>query len=142
MENLHIILKRIIFAEIHDTRESLIFKLMYRRLIFSLILLPIALLVCLSCPMKHQLKLLLDFPVQSSQPTDNYKSSRTCSLSYPVKKDRHSPKSTKSHQKSFLRTDSYQKVLAYCDSRYLFHFPNYAKRENISIFLFLHHLVI
>ncbi len=115
--------------------------LMRKRIITYLILLPLAILTCLSCPLKQEVKILLDITVNTSAQTDNYKPSRACLLVLAENRKCQKDKqhfTDKFFQKSvnitFLESNS---LLDY-NSKYF----GYKNRKEAPIFLLYRQLII
>ena len=114
--------------------------LMHKRIISRLILLPIALLVCLSCPIKHQMKVFLNIPVNNTDQTDNYKSSRTCLVAFSNKGTSQQHKFSADH--CFLHSQPLM-VLSGAEglSPRLYSFPGNTS-ENVPFFLLFRKIII
>ncbi len=116
---------------------------MYKSIITYLALLPLAILISLSCPLKQEVRLLLDIPVNTSAQTDNYKSSKVCLAVLTKDKESQKRKQYFNIKVQFLRKDS-DSPSSDSNTSVISHigYFNLSRYKEVPIFLLFRKLII
>jgi len=121
---------------------SIAYLSMLKRLYFRLFLLLLAILISFSCPIKQEIKSLLNIPVQSSSHTENHNMSRTCLALLTDRKDIGKYRQVGKQTKFFCRHAILSLSVSLVSNRLLIRPFNSYHDKGIPVFLLFRKLII